>query len=221
MQAIEIEQGGTPRHAVIWLHGLGADGSDFVPVVPALGLPADAGVRFIFPHAPEIPVTCNGGWVMPAWYDILSLTPGERRVDIDGLRASCATVRALIAREATRGIPAERVFLAGFSQGGAVAWTTALTHPERLGGVVALSTYLPSATLVADEASAANAGLPVFAAHGEHDDVVDPVLGRQARDFALAAGHPVAWHEYPMAHEVCLEEIADIGTWLRTRLAPA
>lgn len=219
LPAIEIVVGNTPRHAVIWLHGLGADGSDFVPVVPELGLDNASAVRFIFPHAPEMPVTCNGGYVMPAWYDIISLEPHTRRVDEAGIVHSRAAIRALIARENERGIPCERIFLAGFSQGGAVAYVTALTHPERLAGLIALSTYLPTPQLVIDEATAANRELPIFAAHGSEDDVVSPALGRQARDFLVAQGYRPEWREYPMPHSVCLEEIVDIGAWLRPELA--
>lgn len=220
LPAIEVEHGKLPpSHSVIWLHGLGADGSDFVPVVPELGLPEAAGVRFIFPHAPAIPVTCNGGWVMPAWYDILSLSPGERRIDEAGLLASRAALRRLIERENARGIPCARIFIAGFSQGGAVAYLGALTHPQALGGVIALSTYIPSAALLTREAAPANRSIPVFAAHGSGDDVVSPLLGEQARDLLRGEGYAVDWHEYPMAHSVCLEEIADIGGWLRDRLA--
>ena len=220
LPAIEIEHGSVPpSHSVIWLHGLGADGSDFVPVVPELGLPDRVGVRFIFPHAPEIPVTCNGGWVMPAWYDILSLSPNERRIDEAGLLASREALRCLIARENERGIPCSRIFVAGFSQGGAVAYLGALTHPQALGGVIALSTYIPSASLLVREAAPANRQIPVFAAHGSDDDVVAPVLGKQARDLLLGEGYAVDWHEYPMPHSVCIEEIADIGRWLQARLA--
>jgi len=218
LPAIEISHGGLPRYAVIWLHGLGADGSDFVPVVPALGLPEIPGVRFIFPHAPAMPVTCNSGWVMPAWYDILSLSPGERRIDESGLLRSCDAVRRLIEREGKRGIPAQRIFLAGFSQGGAVAYTTALTHPEALGGVIALSTYLPAPGLIENASTEANRQIPVFAAHGDFDDVVAPTLGQQARDFLLAAGYEVIWQTYPMAHEVCVKEITAIGDWLARRM---
>lgn len=219
LQAIEIEHGATPRYSVIWLHGLGADGSDFVPVVPELGLPETAGVRFIFPHAPEMPVTCNGGYVMPAWYDIISLAPTTRQIDEAGLLRSRSAVRALVARENGRGIPCSRIFLAGFSQGGAVAYTSALTHPEKLAGVIALSTYIPSTALIQREATPANRQLPVFAAHGSEDDVVSPALGRQARDFLLAEGYPLVWQEYPMPHTVCLEEVQAIGDWLSGRLA--
>lgn len=219
LPAIEIETGNNPGHAVIWLHGLGADGSDFVPVVPELGLEDLPGIRFVFPHAPNIPVTCNGGYVMPAWYDIISLEPGSRRVDEAGILHSREALRALIARENQRGIPAERIFLAGFSQGGAVAYTTALTHPEKLAGLIALSTYLPTPQIVSDEASAANRDLPIFAAHGTADDIVSPALGLAARDFLIRNGYRPEWHEYPMPHSVCIEEIVDIGRWLCTRLS--
>ena len=219
LPAIEVATDNNPRYAVIWLHGLGADGSDFEPVVPELRLDDSPGVRFIFPHAPEMPVTCNGGYIMPAWYDIISLEPHSRRVDEAGIVHSRAAIRSLIARENERGIPCERIFLAGFSQGGAVAYVTALTHPEKLAGLIALSTYLPTPQLVIDEATAANRALPIFAAHGSEDDVVSPTLGRQARDFLVQQGYRSEWREYPMPHSVCLEEIVDIGAWLRPRLA--
>ena len=219
LPAIEVETAENPRFTVIWLHGLGADGSDFPPIVPELGLAGQPGIRFVFPHAPHIPVTCNGGYVMRAWYDIISLAPDNRRIDENGIVASRAAIRALIARENSRGIPCANIFLAGFSQGGAIAYSTALTHPERLAGVIALSTYLPAPGLIAAEAHAANHDVPIFAAHGSADDVVAPLLGRQARDFLSARGYAVAWHEYPMAHAVCLEEISALGQWLRARLA--
>lgn len=219
LPAIEVASAENPQYSVIWLHGLGADGSDFVPVVPELGLDETPGVRFIFPHAPAIPVTCNGGYVMPAWYDIISLEPTSRRIDEAGIVHSRAAIRQLIARENQRGIPCARIFLAGFSQGGAVAYTTALTHPEPLAGLVALSTYLPSAELVEREATEANRAIPVFAAHGTQDDVVSPQLGRAARDFLTQRGYAVEWHEYPMPHSVCIEEIEVIGQWLKGRLA--
>jgi phospholipase/carboxylesterase len=219
LPAIEVATDNNPRYAVIWLHGLGADGSDFEPVVPELRLDDSPGVRFIFPHAPEMPVTCNGGYIMPAWYDIISLEPHSRRVDEAGIVHSRAAIRSLIARENERGIPCERIFLAGFSQGGAVAYVTALTHPEKLAGLIALSTYLPTPQLVIDEATTANRALPIFAAHGSEDDVVSPTLGRQARDFLVQQGYRSEWREYPMPHSVCLEEIVDIGAWLRPRLA--
>lgn len=219
LPAIEVETAAMPRFSVIWLHGLGADGSDFEAVVPELGLARGPGVRFVFPHAPQMPVTCNGGYVMPAWYDIVSLDSSSRSVDAAGIIASRQAIRRLIERENQRGVPCARVFLAGFSQGGAVAYTTALTHPELLAGVVALSTYIPSPQLLEDEATAANKAVPIFAAHGSEDDVVSPELGIRARDFLMRHGHQVEWHEYPMPHSVCLEEIQEIGNWLRDRMA--
>ena len=219
LPAIERETGTNPQFSVIWLHGLGADGSDFVPVVDELGLEARPAIRFIFPHAPEMPVSCNAGYVMPSWYDIYSLDINSRRIDEDGIRQSCQAIRQLIARENARGVPCDRIFLAGFSQGGAVAYTTALTHPEALAGVIALSTYIPAPTLLADEATAANRSIPVFAAHGSQDDVVAPTLGAAAREWLEQHGYAVEWHEYPMPHAVCLEEIGAIGQWLRGRIA--
>lgn len=215
LQGIEIMHGGTPQYSVIWLHGLGADGSDFVPVVPELGLAEAPGVRFIFPNAPEIPVTCNGGYVMPAWYDIISLESTSRKIDETGIVHSRAAIRQLIARENERGIPCNRIFLAGFSQGGAVAYTTALTHPEPLAGLFALSTYLPTVDLVAREATEVNHAIPILAIHGSLDDVVSPTLGRQAKDLLLAKGYDVTWQEYPMPHTLCLEEVQLIGEWLQ------
>jgi phospholipase/carboxylesterase len=200
------------------MHGLGAEGSDFEAVVPELGLDGGPGVRFIFPHAPQIPVTCNGGYVMPAWYDIVSLDANSRTVDEAGIIASRQAIRRLIARENQRGVPCSRVFVAGFSQGGAVAYTTALTHPETLAGVIALSTYIPVQKLLETEATTANRAVPIFAAHGSEDDVVSPELGIRARDFLVRNGYGVQWHEYPMPHSVCLEEVQEIGSWLRGRM---
>jgi len=219
LPAIEVETAEMPRFSVIWLHGLGADGSDFESVVPELGLDVSPGVRFIFPHAPQMPVTCNGGYVMPAWYDIISLDSSNRSVDEAGIIHSRQAIRRLIARENRRGVPCARIFLAGFSQGGAVAYTTALTHPEPLAGLIALSTYIPTPQRLEDEATDANKAVPVFAAHGSEDDVVSPELGIRARDFLIRRGYPVEWHEYPMPHSVCLEEIKEIGRWLRNRMA--
>ena len=221
IEIIELESKPSPTYAVIWLHGLGADGSDFVPVVPELGLDDAPGVRFIFPSAPYMPVTCNGGYVMRAWYDIISLEKNSRRIDEAGIVSSRALVRQLIEREKGRGIAVDRIFIAGFSQGGAVAYATALTHPEPLAGVIALSTYLPSEDLVSREATPANAALPIFAAHGSEDDVVSPDLGRRARDFLVARGNIPEWHEYPLPHSVCIEEIVAIGVWLRQRMGAA
>ncbi|WP_454733137.1 MULTISPECIES: alpha/beta hydrolase [Cupriavidus] len=221
LPSIEIESAPSPTWSVIWLHGLGADGSDFAPVVPDLGLGPAPAVRFVFPHAPAIPVTCNGGYVMPAWYDIASLDDARSHCDEAGIRASREAVRALIARENQRGVPSHRVVLAGFSQGGAIAYTAGLTHPEALGGIIALSTYIPSPALLAAEFSEANRATPVFAAHGVEDDVVPVPLGMLARDTVRQHGCPVEWHAYPMPHTVCMEEIAAIGAWLNARFAAA
>ena len=213
---IELETGPDPRYTIIWMHGLGADGSDFEPVVPALALPRSPAVRFLFPHAPYRAVTCNAGYVMRAWYDIVSLAPHSRQIDEAGLLESRTLVRQLIQREADRGVPAERVILAGFSQGGAVAYLTGLTHPTPLAGIIALSTYIPSPGLLVDGFVEANRQVPVFAAHGTHDDVVSPALGEHAVEVLRQLGIEPEWHRYPLPHSVSLEEIADIGRWLRT-----
>ena len=218
LTTLELQTDADPRFSVIWMHGLGADGSDFEPIVPELGLDSAPGVRFVFPNAQAIPVTCNGGYVMPAWYDIISLDSTTRTVDEAGIVRSRAAIRRLIERENRRGIPCARIFLAGFSQGGAIAYTAALTHAERLAGVIALSTYIPSPRLLETEATAANAGLEIFAAHGSGDDVVSPALGTRARELLLRLGYPVEWHDYPMPHSMCIEEVVDIGCWLRARL---
>lgn len=214
----EVETQPNPTHSVIWLHGLGADGSDFVPIVGELGIPENQGIRFIFPDAPHRPVTCNGGYVMRAWYDIISLEPDSREIDEEGLVESMSVVRQFIAREAERGIPSERVFLAGFSQGGAVAYSTALTHPEPLAGVIALSTYIPSARLVTRNLAPANQGLPIFAAHGTDDSIVSLALGEQAIELIETYGYLPQWQTYPMEHEVCTEEINAVGKWLQKRI---
>ncbi|HNM56266.1 MAG TPA: carboxylesterase [Thauera aminoaromatica] len=213
---IELETGPDPRYTIIWMHGLGADGSDFEPVVPALALPRSPAVRFLFPHAPYRAVTCNAGYVMRAWYDIVSLAPHSRQIDEAGLLESRTLIRQLIQREAERGVPAERVILAGFSQGGAVAYLTGLTHPTPLAGIIALSTYIPSPGLLVDGFVEANRQVPVFAAHGTHDDVVSPALGEHAVEVLRQLGIEPEWHRYPLPHSVSLEEIADIGRWLRT-----
>ena len=217
LPAIEIETAAAPLFSVVWMHGLGADGSDFEPVVPELGLDDSPGVRFIFPHAPAIPVTCNGGYVMPAWYDIIALDSSSRTVDEAGIVRSRQAIRDLMARENQRGVPCSRIFLAGFSQGGAIAYTTALTHAEPVAGVIALSTYIPTQKLIVDQA--AGAALPIFAAHGSEDDIVAIELGIRARDFLTARGHPVEWHEYPMPHSICIEEIHAVGRWLNKAMA--
>ena len=213
LTTLELQTGADPRFSVIWMHGLGADGSDFEPIVPELGLDSAPDVRFVFPNAPAIPVTCNGGYVMPAWYDIITLDSTTRTVDEAGIVHSRASIRRLIERENRRGVPCERIFLAGFSQGGAIAYTTALTHAEPVAGVIALSTYIPTQKLIPDQA--AGAALPIFAAHGSEDDVVSIELGIRARDFVTARGHPVEWQEYPMPHSICIEEIHAVGRWLK------
>ncbi len=218
LQTIEIETAPSPKFAVIWLHGLGADGNDFVPVVPELRLANAPAVRFIFPNAPAIPVTINGGYRMPAWYDIMSLSSTSRVVDEVGIKLTCQRVRTLIDREHARGIAASHIFLAGFSQGGAIAYTAGLTHPEKLAGIIALSTYIPSIDMIKAELSPANTTTPIFAGHGRSDDVVHLSMGEHARDAAESLGNTVLWHTYPMAHSVCLNEINDIGEWLMKRM---
>jgi len=214
LSAIELETGAQPRFSVIWLHGLGADGSDFAPIVPMLGLPPTSSLRFIFPHAPEIPVTCNGGYVMPAWYDILDFDALGRRVDNAGILASRAAIGRLIAREVERGVPERRIVLAGFSQGGAMAYLAGLTHAQPLAGIVALSAYIPAPDMLAAEFAAVQRATPVFAAHGDDDDVVPPALGEAACARVRELGLTVDWMRYPMPHTVCVEEIGDIGRWL-------
>lgn len=216
---IEVDSAANPSVAVIWMHGLGADGSDFEPIVPELALAEPPAVRFIFPNAPYRPVTCNGGHVMRAWYDIISLQPDSRQIDETGLLESREIVRQLIQREEKRGIPSQRIFLAGFSQGGAVAYLSALTHPEPLAGVIALSTYIPEARLITAELSAANRHIPLFVAHGTDDDVVSITLGRQALALLEQCGLKPAWHTYDMPHSVCIDEVRDIGTWLNARIS--
>ena len=212
LDAIEIETGPAPRAAVIWLHGLGADGHDFEPIVPELGLPASLPVRFIFPNAPHRPVTINNGMRMPAWYDILQMGGGTE--DEAGIRESQGFVESLMARETQRGVPRDRIVLAGFSQGGAIALQTALRHAERLAGVMALSTYLPLSKTLEKERSTANQDLPIFMAHGKFDGMVPLDRAALSRDAMRALGYMIDWREYPMQHSVCPEEIADIAAFL-------
>jgi phospholipase/carboxylesterase len=212
--AVEIETGRNPQATVIWLHGLGADGHDFEPIVPELARPSDRPLRFVFPHAPMRPVTLNGGYVMRAWYDIIAI---DRRAaeDEQGIRASQALVTELIRRENARGIPTERVVLAGFSQGGAMALFCGTRYPERLAGILALSCYQVLATRFDTERLPANQATPIFLAHGMQDPVVVPALGEAARRQLEAAGYMVEWHAYSMPHAVCPQEVADIAAWLR------
>lgn len=214
LEAIEIRTGENPVASVIWLHGLGADGSDFVPVVPELCLPAELPVRFVFPHAPAIPITCNNGYVMRGWYDIAHFEQINRAPDVHGIVRSVEAVRELIRRENERGIPCSKIILAGFSQGGAIAYTAGLTHPEKLAGIIALSTYIPAPELLEPALLAANSDIPVFAGHGSMDPVVPVQLGRAAHDLVAATGHPVSWNTYPMQHSVCLPEIVAIGEFI-------
>lgn len=205
-------------HSVIWLHGLGADGHDFVPVVPELKLADSLGVRFIFPHADVRPVTLNGGMEMRAWYDIISLDR-EGRADEAGIRQSQAQIEALIAKENDRGVPTSNIVIAGFSQGGAVALQVGLRHAHTFAGIMVLSSYLALESSLAAELSEANQHTPLFMAHGTQDPVVTHSMGTQSRDALGAHGVKVEWHEYPMAHQVCLEQLRDIGAWLNARLS--
>lgn len=198
------------------MHGLGASGHDFEPVVPQLGLSDDMAVRFIFPHAPKRPVTVNGGMVMPAWYDILEMSL-ERKVDIAQIETSAQQINDLIAREVERGVTPEHIVIAGFSQGGAVAYHVALSHPKRLAGLMTLSTYLATDDHI--EYSEANKEMPILIEHGSHDPVVPVVLGEQAQQLLSGKGYSVAYHTYPMAHQVCMPQIQNIGKWLNAVLA--
>ena len=213
LPSIELETAPNPTVSVIWLHGLGADGNDFVPIVPELRLPVSVHVRFVFPHAPVRAVTINNGMRMRAWYDI-SAVDLTNRADLAGVRQSQAQLEALIERENARGMPSERIVLAGFSQGGAIALYTGLRHSERLAGIMALSTYLIAPDKLADEASAANRGVPIFMAHGTADPVVHFQWAEASKRKLEAAGYAVEWHTYRMEHSVCLEEVQAIGAWL-------
>ena len=222
---IILQTGKQPQHSIIWLHGLGADGSDFVPVAEELQLPVP--VRYVFPHAPMRPVTINGGFVMRAWYDITEAAPaGGLKAGADsyqdgaGIRASQAIVEDLIARERDAGIAPHNLFLAGFSQGGAIVLHTALRHHTALGGVLALSTYLPLADSAKAERAALTLATPIFMAHGRNDPVIPPGMGSASRDILAGYGYTVEWHEYAMPHSVCDEELRDIEAWLSRRLAP-
>jgi phospholipase/carboxylesterase len=218
LEALEIETAPSPTAAVIWLHGLGADGHDFVDIVPVLRLPAGLAVRFVFPHAPMRPVTINQGMVMRAWYDVRNAA-GARREDEPGVRESQRQIEALMAREKARGVPAARLVVAGFSQGGAMALQTGLRHPERLAGIMALSCFLPLPDTVAAEASAANRAAPIFMAHGTHDPLIPLARARQAHEILTRLGYRVEWHEYPIPHSVSDAEIRDLAAWLARILA--
>jgi phospholipase/carboxylesterase len=215
---LEVETGPSPATTIIWLHGLGADGSDFVPIVPVLRLRTP--VRFVFPHAPERPVTINAGMVMRAWYDVLAVE-GPRREDEAGIRESARQIEKLIAAEVARGVAPGRVILAGFSQGGAMTLQVGLRHPARLGGLLVLSAYLPLAGTIAAEASPAGRGTPVFMAHGTEDSLIPLGRARAARDAVEALGCPVEYREYPIGHTVSDAEIRDLAAWLGRRIADA
>ncbi|PNP99160.1 alpha/beta hydrolase [Moraxella sp. RCAD0137] len=203
-------------HAVIWLHGLGASGHDFEPIVPELGLSDDVGVRFIFPHAPQIPVTINGGYIMPAWYDILEMTL-DRKVDVTQIAASAAAINELIDEQISAGIPSQNIIIAGFSQGGAVAYHTVLTNTRKLGGLLALSTYFATASEV--PSVGINQDIAVKIDHGDFDDIVSPVLGVKAKETLQNLGLNPTHHTYPMAHQVCLAQIKAIGAWMNELFA--
>jgi len=213
LDCLEIDPAGEPSAVVIWLHGLGADGHDFEPIVPELRLPGDLPVRFVFPHAPQRPVTINYGMVMRAWYDILDMDVA-RRIDLKNFLDSAARLKDLIARELQAGIPSERIVLAGFSQGGAVALHTGLRYEKPLAGILALSTYLPTVERLEEERSPANAETPVFMAHGRYDPMIPMDNATVAREALDSLGYKVEWHEYPIEHQVSMEEIRDIGDWL-------
>jgi phospholipase/carboxylesterase len=218
LETLQMQSADAPGASLIVLHGLGADGHDFVPIAQQLELSAVGGARFIFPHAPMRPVTMNGGYVMRAWYDIAG-TPQARREDEAGLRASQALIEALIAQERERGVPASRIVLMGFSQGCAMTLMTGLRHAERLAGLVGLSGYLPLAASTAAECAPANAGLPIFLAHGRDDPMIALDRATASRDALLALGYPVEWHDYDMPHSVCMDEIDDLNRWLLRVLA--
>lgn len=220
LETIEVATSDQPSTAVIWMHGLGADGNDFVPIVRELDLSGCPGIRFVFPHAETMPVTINNGYVMRAWYDILGMDL-VRREDEAGLRASQGRINDLIAREVARGIPTERIVLAGFSQGCAMTLQTGLRHPQKLAGLICLSGYLPLAASLAAERSDANRQTPIFMAHGRGDGVVTINRAEASRDLLKELGYAVEWHDYLMPHSVCEEEISDIGTWLQRVLATA
>jgi phospholipase/carboxylesterase len=215
LPAIELETRPKPDSAVIWLHGLGADGNDFAPIVPQLRLPPESAIRFIFPHAPSMPVTVNGGFVMPAWYDIFEMHI-DRRVDTRGIIASAKAIEAFVDREVARGIAGTRIIIAGFSQGGAVAYHLALGYSARLGGLLAMSTYLATEDILTF--NPLNKDIPIKIHHGTDDPVVPEALGRKAAARLTEKGYRVSYQSYPMEHSVCPAQIKDISTWLQTLL---
>ncbi len=213
LPAIEMETAPNPSYSVIWLHGLGADGNDFAPIVPVLKLPESPAVRFIFPHAPQIPVTVNGGMVMPAWYDVYDMQI-ERRIDSEGLLASVASINKFVEREIERGIDEQKIIIAGFSQGGAVAYELVLNRHKPLGGLLAMSSYCATCSQINDHRH--QTGLPIEIHHGIYDPVVPERLGREARAFLEEHGYSPAYRNYPMEHNVCAEQIDDISAWFKS-----
>jgi len=218
LPGVEIETAPNPRHTVIWLHGLGADGHDFEPIVPELVDRGWPGLRFVFPHAPMRPISINGGMRMRAWYDISGMEIAQRQ-DEKGLRESMGLLDELIEHEVARGIASENILLAGFSQGGAIVLAGGIRYPRPLAGIIALSTYLPIAEKTDAEKSAANRATPIFLAHGMLDPTIPHALGEMSRSYLEQRGYNVDWHPYPMAHQVCAEEIADLRRWIGGRLA--
>jgi len=218
LPCVEIETAPNPKHAVIWLHGLGADGHDFGPIVPELVDKSWAPIRFVFPHAPMRPITINNGMSMRAWYDISGMEIAQRQ-DEAGIRASIGLLGELIEREIAREVPSSNILLAGFSQGGAIVLAGGIRYAQKLGGIAALSTYLPMAEKTDAEASTENRGLPIFMAHGMLDPTIPHALGAMSRDYLLQRGFAVEWHAYSMAHQVCAEEIVDLRRWIAARLA--
>ncbi|GGX17954.1 alpha/beta hydrolase [Undibacterium macrobrachii] len=216
LETVEIESGANPSAAIIWMHGLGADANDFVPIVKELDLRDCPAIRFIFPNAPQIPVTLNGGYIMRAWYDIAAAgTDINKREDESGLRQSQQQVEALITRENARGIATENIILAGFSQGCAMSLQTGLRHPQKLAGIMGLSGYVPLADKIAEERHPANQNTSIFLVHGTVDPVIPIQRAQQSRDLLVSLGYPVEWHDYWMQHSVSPQEIMDIGFWLR------
>jgi phospholipase/carboxylesterase len=218
LDSIVLDPPSAANSAVIWMHGLGADGNDFVPIVPELNLPKNHGVRFVFPNAPTMPVTINGGYVMRAWYDIVGSNL-EDRADEAGVRRSQAAINEVIADQRAQGIPSERIVLAGFSQGGVIALQTGLRFPEKLGGIMALSTYLACANTLGTEGTLANKDIPLFYAHGSVDPVIPISLAKQSKAKLETHGYKIEWHEYGMPHSVCAEEVDDIAAFLKRVLA--
>ena len=220
LDTVELESTPNPSFAIIWMHGLGADANDFVPIVKELDLRGCPGIRFVFPNAPTMPVTINGGYVMRAWYDILG-TDIAKREDETGLRESQELINQLIAREVARGIPTERILLAGFSQGCAMTLQTGLRYPKKLAGLLCLSGYVPLSDKLAAERHAANQATPIFLVHGRADPVIPIQRAEQSRDLLKSLAYQVEWHEYMMQHSVCEEEITDISVWLKKVLLAA